>query len=98
MAYKSVCAPHSLWKSLYSKGFLRHTTPHLWHILGAYVLLIWGVGVVKIIFSILRDKSFSNLNRFGLGFECQIYYCNLRTSHTLLQGSPLATRPPWNPQ
>ena len=33
------------------KGFLRHTTPHLWHLLGAYFLLIWGVGVVKIVFT-----------------------------------------------
>ena len=29
----------------------------LWHILGAYFLLIWGVGVVKIVFTVAFDPT-----------------------------------------
>ena len=42
---KSVRAPHSLWKSLYFKGFFYAIRPLiLWHILGSYFLLVWRGG------------------------------------------------------
>ena len=37
-----------------SRDFYAIRPPILWHILGAYFLLIWGVGVVKIIFNFWR--------------------------------------------
>ena len=40
--------PYSLWKSLYFKGFYTVQPHGLWHILGAYVLLIWGWGLSKL--------------------------------------------------
>ena len=38
-------------------------TPIVWHILGAYFLQIWGVGVVRILFTNLHP-----LNEWGSGF------------------------------
>ena len=63
----------------------------LWHILGAYSLLIWGVGVVKIVFSkgyngaqndythiLLIWELISQLHRTSVtqGFLAGILLCN----------------------
>ena len=45
---------YSVRESLYFKGL---TTLILWHLLGAYFLLIWGVGVVKIVFTTCRGSD-----------------------------------------
>ena len=46
MPQKSGCTPHSLCKSLYFKGFLRHTAPHFM----AYFGGIFFARVVEIVF------------------------------------------------
>ena len=38
--------------------FTPYDPPILWRILGAYFLLIWGVGVVRIIFNFSVKKGF----------------------------------------
>ena len=44
-------------KVLYFKGFLRHTAPHFMAYFGSiFFLLIWGVGVVKIIFIFVSPR------------------------------------------
>ena len=43
----------------------------LWHILGSYLLLIWGVGVVEIVFSSHRGSV--NMQMFTTGCSMQIW-------------------------
>ena len=65
-----VRAPHSLWESLYFRGFLRHTTPHFMAYFGSFFLLIWGVGVVKIIFNIPPSTDLpAGKNDLGMNFR-----------------------------
>ena len=49
---KSEFMHHILCESpfIFSRDFYAIRPLNLWHILGAYFLLIWGVGVVEIIF------------------------------------------------
>ena len=44
MPLKSVRAPHSLWKTLYFEGFLRHTTPHFMAYSGSIFFANMGGG------------------------------------------------------
>ena len=71
---------------LFQGIFTPHDPPILWHILGAYFLLIWGVGVARIIFNVswscntilteaiqakIKDRGFRNSSPFAYASESE---------------------------
>ena len=58
-AIKSVLAPYFLWKSLYFKGFLRHTTPNFMTYFGVMFFATMGGGGCRNDFQIVSAQTVS---------------------------------------